>query len=240
MCARGRRDNCLTGAYVERGITGAHGYFRELAIDDARDLIVVPETLAEVAVLVEPASVVEKAWEVARTLHQGEPRTALILGAGTIGILAAWWAQRLGFETSVYALEPPHSARARLLTSHGVQYLPSFPAARFDIIMEACGDSAMAAASLSALAHCGVQIVLGARGANVAMPYLDLILRNQIIAGCVNASRAHFANAVVQLGRLHRRQLDPLIRRSGFHSIPESITHPSADVIKAVHVVSEG
>ena len=42
MCRRGRRDNCLTGEYVERGIFGLHGYLCEYAVDDADDLVPVP------------------------------------------------------------------------------------------------------------------------------------------------------------------------------------------------------
>src|SRR5262249_39929154 len=61
FCKKGRADQCLTGLYTERGIIGAHGYFADMAVDQERDLVKIPSTLRQVAILVEPFSVVEKA-----------------------------------------------------------------------------------------------------------------------------------------------------------------------------------
>jgi len=238
MCARGRRDNCLTGNYTERGIAGAHGYFAEFTVDAARDLIPIDASLADVGVLVEPMSVAEKTFDVVSKLHQGEPRSVLILGAGTIGILCAWAGLLRGFDLTVMSTEPAGSARAELLTSFGVRYTQSFDGLRADVIVEACGVASVAAASLRCLNNCGVQIILGARAASVEIPYLEMILGNKIIAGSVNASRAHFESAASSIGRLERAQLSPLIERRPLAEAPSNVMTPPPSVIKLVHVVA--
>ena len=88
-CARRRSDLCTTGAYGDRGIMGMHGYFCELAVDSERDLVGVPPLLAEFAVLAEPLSVVEKAIRTAAGFREEPAETALVLGAGPVGLLAA-------------------------------------------------------------------------------------------------------------------------------------------------------
>jgi threonine dehydrogenase-like Zn-dependent dehydrogenase len=113
-CARGRRDLCVSGGYRERGIFGAHGYFAAFVVDDACDLVRVPAALVDFAVLLEPLSVAEKAAATALRLHAGEPRSALVFGAGAVGLLAALTLQLRGLEVSMYSLEPAGHPRAAL------------------------------------------------------------------------------------------------------------------------------
>jgi glucose 1-dehydrogenase len=123
-CAAARRDLCLTGRYTERGITGAHGYFAGLVLDAAEDLILIPAALAGVAVLAEPLSVVEKAIESGLRAHPDHPESALVLGAGPIGLLAALAFQVRGFPVAVASLEDGDHPRARLLRRAGIPYYP--------------------------------------------------------------------------------------------------------------------
>src|SRR5215475_1346041 len=60
-CRGGRPDFCVTGDYTERGIKGANGFLTEYAVEEEAYLVKVPRTLADVAVLVEPLTVVTKA-----------------------------------------------------------------------------------------------------------------------------------------------------------------------------------
>ena len=239
MCRRGRRDNCLTGEYVERGIFGLHGYLCELAVDDEDDLIAIPADLAEFAVLVEPASVIEKAWELALRLHPGEPRKVLVLGAGPIGILAAWCALRNGFEVTVLSRDDEDSARAKLLERHGVRYTRTLDGVSADIVLEACGSGELAIAAVGALRRLGVLIILGARPADVRLPCLEMIIGNHIIAGSVNASRGHFEMAVARLQSYDRRWLTPLLVRLPLAHAAETIIHPPGGAIKVVHRISD-
>ncbi len=239
MCRRGRRDNCLTGEYVERGIFGLHGYLCELAVDQADDLIAIPAELADFAVLVEPASVIEKAWELALRLHPGEPRSVLILGAGPIGILAAWCALRNGFEVTVVSREAEDSTRALLLKRHGARYVRTLAGVSADVVIEACGSAELAMAAMGVMRRLGVLILLGARPAEVRLPSLDMIIGNHIIAGSVNASREHFGMAVRRLRSYDREWLAGLLQRQPLSQAAETIFTPRPGAIKAVHRISD-
>src|SRR5499425_1764292 len=67
-CRAGRPDFCVTGDYTERGIKGADGFLTDYVVDDEAYLVKVPRALAEVAVLVEPLSVVTKALDQAHQI----------------------------------------------------------------------------------------------------------------------------------------------------------------------------
>ena len=60
-CTRGRQDFCFTGDFSERGIKNLHGFMTETVVDEERYMHLVPAALREVAVLVEPLTIAEKA-----------------------------------------------------------------------------------------------------------------------------------------------------------------------------------
>ena len=60
-CRAGRQDFCFTGDFSERGINGLDGFMTESVVDDERYMHVVPRTLRDVGVLVEPLTIAEKA-----------------------------------------------------------------------------------------------------------------------------------------------------------------------------------
>lgn len=236
-CARGRRDLCLTGNYQERGIMGLHGYCAEWAVDRAADLFAIPASLAGVAVLVEPMSVVEKACDVAVRLHPGEPAHLLVLGAGAVGILAAWAGVRRGWRVTVVSREAEASSRARLLRLGGVTYLTALPGMVADVVVEACGSSELAAAAVACLTPLGVMVVLGARNETVRLPFLDLIVGNRTITGSVNAGPDHFRQAIATLAATDPAWLRPMIERRPLARAPESLAAPLGDAIKVVHTL---
>lgn len=245
-CARGRRDLCLTDGYRERGIFGAHGYFCDWAVDDVADLVKVPPDLVEHAVLVEPMSVVEKAIDSALRVHIGEPATALVLGAGPIGVLAALALQLRGFAVALASLEARDHPRARLLERAGVRYFPAGggpplgrPLGPADIVIEAAGAPEAALAALKSLAPLGVAVVLGAPEAPAGLPLIDLINGNRTLIGSVNAAPESFAAAVRDLARLDGELLDAMVRRAGFGDFEESILGPPAEAVKIVHMVAD-
>ena len=237
-CARGRRDLCVSGGFRERGIFGAHGYFCDFAVDDASDLLPVPACLAGVAVLIEPMSVVEKAVETVLRANQNEPRTALVVGAGPVGVLAAMLLQHRGLDVTVYSLEEEAHPRARLVRDAGPRYRRSLASLTFDVIIEACGSAAAAFAAIEALGPCGAMVVLGAQNALGEMPFLKMILNNQTLLGSVNASAAHFAAAIADLQRLERPLLARLIERRGLRDARHTILSPAGAESKAVHVMA--
>jgi len=140
-CARGRSDLCLTHGFTERGIFGVDGYFTEKAVDDARDLVRVPERLVPFAILLEPMSVVEKAIARAMAVRQTEGNSALVLGLGPIGMLSAMVLGRRGYRVRLFSLEPSDHPRVRQLSALGIEYLSRLDGSA-DVIVEAAGSAA--------------------------------------------------------------------------------------------------
>ena len=235
-CSAGRSDLCVTNNYHERGITGLDGFFRPFAVDDATHLHAIPSELAEVAVLVEPMSVVEKAYELAIKLHaSGQVRRLAVIGAGTIGLLTAMLAKLKGHEVTVVSREAVESPRAKLIQKLGCSYQVNFSNLSADVIIEAAGSNAAACSAISGLAPLGVLILLGAPDGIGDMPFLRMIVGNQVVAGSVNAAPNHFALAVKDLSVLDRSMLGNLIERRNFASAKETIISGAPESIKLVH-----
>ena len=234
-CARGRRDLCVSMQYTERGIMGAHGYFCDYVLDVESDLVRVPSGLVDVAVLAEPLSVVEKAVRMALRLHEGEPRTAVVLGAGTVGLLAAFVLRARGLAASIYSREDPGGARARLVHDAGFPYSDR-PEFRADIVIEATGAADAVSAGVAMLKPLGVLIVLGAAESE-SFALRELILGNRVVAGSVNAGPADWTRAVDDLASFDRAVLERMILRRPFDDFRESIAGPPSAWPKTVHLL---
>ncbi len=238
-CIRQRNDLCLTGRYTERGIFGRHGYFCELAVDAERDLFLVPDPIAEFAVLVEPLSVVEKAIGLAMQFHSTRNAEACIggvFGAGPVGLLAAMTLKQRGLDVWLRSLEPPDHPRAQLARQAGIRYLASGddPA---DIVIEATGSSEGAFMALRSLAPLGICAVLGASEGVGKVSFRDLVVGNQVVFGSVNSSPESFTRAIEDLGRFDRSTLWAMIERRPFSDWERSIAAPSAGPAKIAHVI---
>ncbi|MBI4909386.1 MAG: alcohol dehydrogenase catalytic domain-containing protein [Acidobacteria bacterium] len=212
FCAVDRRDLCFTGAYTERGIIGAHGYFAELAVDKEQDLVPIPGELRDAAVLMEPLSVVEKAVRMALHAYPGTPERALVIGAGPIGILCALVLLSRGIDVIVHSLEPANSPRARWLVECGAAYCHADPPDA-DIAIEAAGAPHAGFLAVSKLRPAGVAVILGAGNASGDFPFHDLIAGNRTVLGVVNADRAAFQDAANDLHRIGVRRFTPLVER---------------------------
>jgi hypothetical protein len=74
----GTQDMTTDDTYLERGINLLHGFLTEYYVDDADHIVKVPKGAAEVGVLLEPLTVVEKgiaqAYEIQRRLRVWKPR----------------------------------------------------------------------------------------------------------------------------------------------------------------------
>jgi threonine dehydrogenase-like Zn-dependent dehydrogenase len=218
-CRAGRQDFCITGAFRERGIKEADGFMTELVVEDERYLVRVPPSLADVGVLVEPLTIAAKASMELEAILRRYPweaigLRALVLGAGPIGLLGAMMLVARDVETFVYSLEPADSDRAKLVRSFGGEYvsardlgLAEVPSRLgvFDIMFEAVGTAKVAFSSLVALAPNGVFIFSGVPSGTKPIEIdldsvmREIVLKNQVLFGTVNASRAAFEASVRQL-----------------------------------------
>jgi threonine dehydrogenase-like Zn-dependent dehydrogenase len=235
-CGRGRRDLCITGKYTERGIFGLHGYFTERAVDAEDDLVRVPLKLVDFGVLIEPLSIAEKAIVRALAVHEGEPRTALVLGLGPIGMLAAMALKARGFAVRVQSIEPADHSRAAILRMQDIAYEPELKGSA-DIVIEATGSTSAALFALEHLPPLGVLVVLGAPNGAGAVPFLRMIVNNQSIIGSVNADGEAFRAAVDDLARFDRGALAALITRARFADLDRTLTAPPFAAPKIVHVL---
>src|SRR5262249_46390238 len=117
--AIGTYDMTTDDMYYERGINLRHGFLTEYYVDDPEYIVKVPQGLKNVAVLLEPASVVEKgiaqAYEVQRRLRVWRPRKAAVVGAGTIGLLASMALRLRGLEVTTFGRIPKPYLNSDLL-----------------------------------------------------------------------------------------------------------------------------
>lgn len=232
-CRASRPDFCRTGAFVEHGIRGAHGFLTERLVEDERFLVPVPAALRDVAALVEPLTIAEKAllqlfavqsrlpWACAHAADEGPGHChrALVLGAGPVGLLGAMALRARGFETLVYSREADDDPKAALVRAIGARYVTADdrPLAEraadigaVDVLYEAAGSGSLAIGALALLAPNAVAVVTGVphrHAGDTADPddfVRALVLGNQVLLGTVNAGPDAFAAAVQDLALFDR------------------------------------
>lgn len=223
-CAVDEWDMCLNGRYSERGITGLHGYGAERWRIEASYAVAVDPALGRTAVLLEPASVVAKAWEhVAQVSRRSpvRPRRALVTGAGPIGLLAALLAVQRGLEVHVldrHDTGPKPELVRDLGATYHVGRVADVP--RPDVVIECTGAPAVVLDVLTHNGPTGIVCLTGVSGAGGTTPVdlaalnTRLVLENDVIFGSVNANRRHYEAAAAALGSADIDWLERLITRS--------------------------
>ena len=201
--------------YFEHGISRVHGFLTERYVEDERYLILIPGGLTDIGVLLEPTSVIEKgltqAYEVQRRLKVWQPSTAAVLGAGTIGLLAAMGLRNRGLEVTVFGLDEPPYLNSDLVEALGATYVSTKRTSledagkqtKFDLVFECTGFSPLVFdGARHLLTKNGVMVLSsvtgGQRSTEVASDAfnLDMVLGNKVMVGTVNANRDHFEQGV--------------------------------------------
>jgi threonine dehydrogenase-like Zn-dependent dehydrogenase len=223
-CAVGEWDMCRNGRYTERGIKEIDGFMSERWRIEPEYAIKVDRSLGLLGVLLEPATVVTKAWEQVAAVGQRafwEPRTVLVTGAGPIGLLAALVGKQHGLEVHVLdrveSGSKPELVRALGATYHtgtvgNVGFEP-------DVIVECTGAGQVIADAIQAVAAGGVVCLtgVGSGGRTVRLPTADVasnvVLRNNVVVGSVNANKRHWYKAGQVLARADPSWLARLVTR---------------------------
>ena len=223
-CAVGEWDMCRNGQYTERGIKEIDGFMSERWRIEPEYAMKVDRSLGLLGVLLEPTTVVTKAWEQVGAVGQRafwEPRTVLVTGAGPIGLLAALVGRQHGFEVHVLdrveSGPKPELVRALGATYHtgtvgDVGFEP-------DVILECTGVGQVIADAIQAVAPGGVVCLtgVGSGGRTVGLPTADvasnIVLRNNVVVGSVNANKRHWYRAGQVLARADPSWLARLITR---------------------------
>jgi threonine dehydrogenase-like Zn-dependent dehydrogenase len=241
-CAAGEWDFCRNGEYTERGIKGLHGFGSERWTIEPEFAVRIDSELGLLGVLMEPTSIVAKAWEqIDRVLTRATigPRRVLVTGAGPIGLLAALLAQQRGYELHVLdrAVDGPKPELARDLgaTYHSGGVRDVVPAP--DIIVEATGVSQLV---IDAMAHTGPNGVVCLTGISsgghditldAGVLNRSIVLENDLVFGSVNANRRHYEEAAGALTRADHGWLERLItRRVPLAEWRDALTHREHDI----------
>jgi threonine dehydrogenase-like Zn-dependent dehydrogenase len=208
-CASGQPDVCENGGFTERGITGRDGFGSERFRLEPDEALRVDPGLGLAGLLVEPASIVSKAWEKLDRSARRPPARALVLGAGPIGLLAALLGAGRGYEVHVMDQldRGPKPDQVRAL---GAIYHTSAASlgGGFAAVLECTG--ALLSEAVRQTAPGGTTCLIG-EGEDRSVPVLgpgeltgELEMGNKTLVGTVSSNRRHF-----EAGHRALRQADP-------------------------------
>jgi threonine dehydrogenase-like Zn-dependent dehydrogenase len=222
-CAVGEWDMCSNGGYTERGIKQVDGFMSERWRIEPEYAVKVDQSLGVLGVLLEPTTVVAKAWEHIASIGRRsywEPHTILIVGAGPIGLLAALIGVQSGGDVHVLdrvtAGPKPALVEALGATYHAGAI--SDTGLSPDIVVECTGVAPLIREAAEAAAPGGIVCLTGVgppftpHGAVTSLTS-DIVLKNLVIFGSVNANRRHYYRAAQVLAKTDRSWLEQLVTR---------------------------
>jgi threonine dehydrogenase-like Zn-dependent dehydrogenase len=238
-CALGEWDMCRNGKYTERGIKQLDGFAAQRFRSAPEFLVKVTPALGLAGVLLEPASVLAKAWEHVEhigTRARWAPRRVLVTGAGPVGLIAALLGAQRDLEVHVYDRNRT-GPKPQLARALGARYHVAFPAMEFDIVIECTGAPAVIAQAVAASAPGGIVCLTGLGGRrhvaslDVAALNQSLVMENRVVFGSVNANRRHYEAAARALARADGAWLEGIIsRRVPFGRFREAYARREGDV----------
>ncbi|WP_336087453.1 glucose 1-dehydrogenase [Nocardia sp. SSK8] len=225
-CARGEFDMCRNGRYVERGIKEIDGYGSTAWVVRADYTVKLDPALSEVGVLMEPTTVVAKAWDQIERINRRawfEPKSVLVTGAGPIGLLAALLGAQRGLDVHVLD-RTDEGPKPGLVADLGATFHTGSAAAvadkiQPDLVVEATGAPSVALQAME-VNNPGVLICLtgvSSPGADTEVDMGELnrniVLDNALVFGSVNANRHHYELAAQALAKADASWLTRLITR---------------------------
>jgi threonine dehydrogenase-like Zn-dependent dehydrogenase len=225
-CAVNEWDMCSNGLYTERGIKERDGYASERFRVEPRFAVKVDASLGHLGILVEPASVVAKAWDYADRIGSRSaawhPESVLVTGAGPIGLLAALMGHQRGLDVHVFdrVVDGP---KPQLVRDLGAAYyggdLSAIGDLMPDIVVECTGATRVVADAVTRSAPSGIVCLAGmsSGGHTIGLDLGDvnrrMVLENDVIFGSVNANRMHYEAGVTALAQADPTWLSRLITR---------------------------
>ena len=223
-CAHGEWDMCRNGQYTEHGIKGLHGFARDQWHLEPDAVVRLDPVLSRVGVLLEPATIVAKAWEqIDRIGHRAfyDPKVAVVTGAGPVGLLAALLGVQRGLEVHVFD-QVSQGPKPDLVRDLGAFYHSSTvtdSGLRADVLLECTGVSSVVLEAMECGGTDSITCLTGVSRTGTKLP-VDLglfnrgaVLGNQVIFGSVNANRRHYTSAAEALKRADTTWLERLITR---------------------------
>ena len=244
-CAHGHFDMCRNGRYTERGIKDVDGYASEAWCVEADYAVALDASLESVGTLLEPTSVVAKAWDQIERIGSRswfEPERVLVTGAGPIGLLAALLARQRGFDVHVLD-RVTGGAKPELVAALGGEYhCTTVPELDFepDVVIEATGAPTVVLDVMCKAARSGIVCLTGVSTGGRTLDFdagalnRSLVLENTVVFGSVNANRRQWEAAARALAEADPAWLGGLISRRLPVGAYASAYAPGGDDIKVV------
>lgn len=223
-CAAGEWDMCRNDRFAERGIVRRHGYGSERWRVEPEFALRIPAALGELGVLLEPTSVLAKAWDQVDRISQRAfflRDRALVTGAGPIGLLAVLLGVQRGYEVHVVD-RVSKGPKRDLVEGLGAHYHVGDAAdveADVDVVIECTGIGAVGRSAAQRVVSGGIMCLTGIMNVE---PQFDIdatamnrtmVLHNLVLFGTVNAGRRHWEQAVDALTDADPEWLRQLITR---------------------------
>jgi threonine dehydrogenase-like Zn-dependent dehydrogenase len=251
-CAVGEWDMCRNGRYTERGIKARHGYGSERFRLHPEFTVRLDPGLETVGVLLEPTTVVAKAWEQVHRIGSRatwHPRRVLITGAGPIGLLAGLLAAQQGLEVHV-ADRVTGGPKPQLVADLGAQYHAT-PIGELDlqadVVVECTGVPSVVFDVMGRNAPDAVVCLTGVSPVNRTLSVdagglnRTIVLQNDVVFGSVNANRRHYEQAAQALAAADRAWLQRLIsRRVPLSDASDALTRQPDDVKVVIDLQAAG
>jgi threonine dehydrogenase-like Zn-dependent dehydrogenase len=243
-CAHGEFDMCRNGRYTERGIKQIDGYSSQLWTVETAYAVKLDPRLREVGMLMEPTTVVAKAWQQVEKVGARawfEPKRALVTGAGPIGLLAAMLGVQRGLDVHVLDLATdgpkPEAVKALGAEYHSSGMDDVTAHTEPDVIIEATGVSSVVFEAMASTASYGIVCLTGVSpigrriSVDVGAANREMVLENDVVLGSVNANLSHYAAAAQALAAADVDWLSRLItRRVPLERFAEALPAGSDDI----------
>ncbi|MFN2444740.1 MAG: glucose 1-dehydrogenase [Vicinamibacterales bacterium] len=223
-CAVGEWDMCRNGRYTEHGIKELDGFCRERFRVPGPSLVPVDSALGICGVLMEPASIVAKAWDQIDRIgarSRWTPHRVLVLGAGPVGLLAALFGRLRNLD--VHVLDRVTTGpKPELVASLGASYHTGTVVAacvNVDVVLECTGAAPLVFDAMRCVAPNGIVCLTGVSSGRRTLTVdaaglnNELVLENNVVFGSVNANRLHYSQAADALAQTDQGWLERLITR---------------------------
>ena len=219
-CRSDQNDMCISGDYRERGIKSQPGFMSEYYSEHEQRLTKIPAAIEKVGVFLEPLSIVEKAMRQTFKIQERLPwkvENAVVLGAGTIGLLSAMLLRLEGINTYVLDQSESGGFKSRLIAQFGAHHVDArtTPVAdvaaevgRMDFVLEATGYAPLVFEASQHLAANGLLCLLGVSGGSRTVTIdanefnNSFVLGNRLVFGSVNANLVDFRSGVGHLQQI--------------------------------------
>jgi glucose 1-dehydrogenase len=219
QCAAGEFDMCSNGRYTERGIKGLHGFMSEYYVELPEYIVPLPAVCANIGVLIEPLTVVEKGIIQSEEIQKRmtwTPKEAVVTGAGPIGLMATLLLRSKGYDVFTLDIVEHDNPRAQIVKACGAQFVkgdeePLVELAEriggIDLIVEATAVPSLVFDAIDAAGPNGVVCLTGVSAGSRLLEVpadklnLEMVLDNKVVFGTVNANRRYFSAAVGDLAR---------------------------------------